>query len=618
MEFVAASVLFLGLHFLLGIGPALWICPRFLRWEAWVLAPWIGYAWVALVGWYGYRLELPGVRSYVGWILAPPLVAGLAWLVKVRAWRWRRPAVRRDVVIPLVIAVLIFLVISTPFLARRGGPTVLSMWNADAADTDTLAGFLRNFARSDGIGLLGQSSHYLRYLADTMVFAGPMSIATASVVLSVETWQLESVSTVVFFVLGAIVLFRLARRGYDYSAPGAAAVMALYGLSSIMYFLVYQTYQAQVIAMGLTLATVLVLFAAWKSADSWGGWLRCAPVLALLSWGVATTYPHMVLLALLPLLAGGVAVAWVEGRWKRLSVWGGIVLLGLAGVVALYPPRGIALVPMLVARSREAAGWFVPWLSPDTVVGLTLGQTDLSPHRPALRVILSLAVLAVLAWGWRRTAPSEPRVLALAATVAAAVVAGYVLLCFTGRGEQGWGGYKSFKLLSFFLPFLLLAALLLFRDLRWRRPRVAAEAAAFACLALLLTANLSSSHFMVRRLETSRVEVTRDMADLARLADDPRIASVNILGDDWWQILWEARFLMTKTLYFETSTYSGRHASELKGEWDLIRRDNHESASTPPVEGEGRHDVIPVNSSYLLRRHVPTEPTPWPPFGVKS
>ena len=211
-------------------------------------------------------------------------------------------------------------------------------------------------------------------------------------------------------------------------------------------------------------------------------------------------------------------------------------------------------------------------------------------------------MLAVLAWGWRRTARSEPRVLALAATVAAAVVAGYVVLCFTGRGEHGWGGYKSFKLLSFFLPFLLLGGLLLFRDLKWRRPRDAAEAVALGCLGLLVAANLSSAGSMARRLTTSRREVTRDMADLARLADDPRIASVNILGDDWWQILWEARFLMTKRLYFETSTYGGRHASELKGEWDLIRRGD---VATAPGAREQEHgDVIVVNGAYLLRRHV--------------
>jgi len=138
----------------------------------------------------------------------------------------------------------------------------------------------------------------------------------------------------------------------------------------------------------------------------------------------------------------------------------------------------------------------------------------------------------------------------------------------------------------------------------------AAEAAAFACLALLLAANLSSSHFMVRRLETSRVEVTRDMADLARLADDPRIASVNILGDDWWQILWEARFLMTKRLYFETSTYAGRPASELRGEWDLVRRDTRGDASMLLVGEDVPHDVIPVNSSYFLRRHLPAMQAP--------
>ena len=601
MAFLAASVLFLGLYFLLGIGPALWICPRFLRWETWVLAPWIGYAWVALIGWYGYRLELPGVRSYIGFIVVPPVVAVLAWLVRVRPWQRRWFVVRREVLVPVVIGVLILLVLSTPFLALRDGPTVLSMGNNDAADMDSLAGFLEGFARSDARGFLGQSSHYLRWLADSFVFGGPMSIAVAAVALPFETWQLESASIVVFFVCGAVVLFALARRVYRYSEPGAAVAMALYGLSSVMYFLVYQAYQAQVIAMGLTLSIALVLLAMWESAADWRNRLRCALLLALLTWSVATTYPHMLLLALLPLLAGCGALAWHERRWTRLLSWGGTVLLGLTGVALLYPPRAPELLRMLIARGHESAGWFIPWLSPDTVAGLTFGHTDLSPHEPALRVILSVAVLAVLVWGWRCTARSEPRVLVLAAVIAAAVVAGAAALAFTGRAEQGWGGYKSFKLLSFFLPFLLLGGLLLFRDLQWRRPRGTAEAVALACLGLLLAGNLISAHAMNRRLATSRREVTRDMADLERLRDDARVSSVNILGADWWSILWEARFLMTKRLYFETSTYAGRPASELKGDWDLVRRDR--AAEEPDPAQQRRGDVIVVNGSYALRRH---------------
>ncbi len=605
MQYLLASGLFLSFYFLLGIAFTLWISPRFLRPHAWALAPWVGYCWVAVVGWYGYRLELPGTRSYVGWFLVPPALAGIAWWVTARVRKQPRTFVLSEVAAPLVAGILIFVAVSLPFLAPAEGLTVYSLVNADAADTDSLAAFLAGFSRSDGQGFLGQHSHYLRWLADTFVFGGPMSIAMAAAVIPFETWQLQHVSIHAFFVFGALLLYLLARDLLRFTRAGALAVMALYGLSPVMYFTMYQTYQAQTIAMGLALAVALVLLRSWESASTWKDWLGAAVLLALFDWGISLTYPHMLTLAYLPVLAGCIALAWFQRRWKRLFTCLALVATGLAGMLTLYPPRGPGLVRMLVARGSEAAGWFMPWLSPEALVGLTLKVTDLTPNPGWVRLALSLAVLAMVAWGWLRTAREDRGSLVLAVALCGTVIVGYAVLCFTGRVDQGWGGYKSYKLVSFFLPFLLLAACLLFRKVELR-PRRRSDVVVLACLALLLAGNLFSDSSMVRRMRRSHRVVTTDMVGLGRLAGDARVGSVNILGNDWWDILWEARFLMTKTLHFETSTYSGRPASRLDGEWDLVRR----TPETEPLFAAGggpRPDLIRVSSSYLLRRHTTQE-----------
>ena len=73
----------------------------------------------------------------------------------------------------------------------------------------------------------------------------------------------------------------------------------------------------------------------------------------------------------------------------------------------------------------------------------------------------------------------------------------------------------------------------------------------------------------------------------------PLVESVNILGSDWWDILWQTNFLMRKKLYFETTTYAGRIQSKLEGQWDLLRR------SRETIFDE---ETIPVNSSYVLKK----------------
>jgi hypothetical protein len=100
-------------------------------------------------------------------------------------------------------------------------------------------------------------------------------------------------------------------------------------------------------------------------------------------------------------------------------------------------------------------------------------------------------------------------------------------------------------------------------------------------------------------MEMSKVHkmVSKDMADLRKIETIPIVESVNILGSKWWDILWQTYFLMRKKLYFETTTYAGRMASNLDGEWDLIQRTEEPfNQLTIPKE------IIPVNSSYVLKR----------------
>ena len=172
------------------------------------------------------------------------------------------------------------------------------------------------------------------------------------------------------------------------------------------------------------------------------------------------------------------------------------------------------------------------------------------------------------------------------------------MLAFMDRIETGWGGYRSYKFLSFFLPQVLLGSLILFRNVEFTAENRILRP--LPCLLIvLLMFNVYSCYRIVGEMSRYRKLVGKDMADLIRIESNPLVQSINIRGSDWWEIMWQTNFLMRKYLFFETTTYAGRIASRLEGQWDL-RRVTKTAADVPlPASFDGE---ISVNSSYVLKR----------------
>jgi hypothetical protein len=105
----------------------------------------------------------------------------------------------------------------------------------------------------------------------------------------------------------------------------------------------------------------------------------------------------------------------------------------------------------------------------------------------------------------------------------------------------------------------------------------------FAYVATIMIVTAVAVPANQRLLRSSRV-VTPELAGIAAAREYPYMTSVNILGHDWWEMLW-ADFLLDKKLYFETSIYEGRFAGALEGDWDLVHSADiltgHNSCSIP-------------------------------------
>ena len=84
------------------------------------------------------------------------------------------------------------------------------------------------------------------------------------------------------------------------------------------------------------------------------------------------------------------------------------------------------------------------------------------------------------------------------------------------------------------------------------------------------------------------------MESLGEINKFNNVKSINIPEGQYWDIMWEAYFLMKKELYFEQQTYYPKSVA-LKGEWDLLR--GQEKYNTSDEENK-----VILGGKYLLKK----------------
>lgn len=450
MEYLYYSALFGLLYFYLGIGFALLASPLALRPYAWMLAPPVGYCYVLLAGWYCYRLELQGTDVYGPALLIPP---GAMLLVAVFLRTTRKTTIAGtnlgDVLLPLGVAILGFTVLSIPSMSTPGLTAISEGHNNDIAQYSAVSRFLKEFARSDTLGFLGQAWE-IKWLADDTVFGAFFSTALAASVIGRPTYQLQNIAMHVFFSYGCLLLYGLARRVFGHAMIGAASLTAVYALSPLTYYTMYQGFVSQIIAMSLMLALLLCYLSSVNDATTRTGEWRYLALAVLLTWGLSLTYPHMV-----PLIYGAVfvytAVSGIARRDVRWFVRSTTFMLStLFFTVLLSPGRAKALVDYFRFTGKVQAGWFVAFLWPDVVTGLTPlpDNVFLILGMNSIRALISVLVLAVAVIGIVAVYRADRDVAILAATLGGIIGCAYVLLAVLGRSPSGLGGFKGYKLLS--------------------------------------------------------------------------------------------------------------------------------------------------------------------------
>lgn len=553
--FTITLLLFHFLFTILGLGATLLVIPVRLFKYVLIFAPVIGLILVSWLGWHSVWRGSPGTETTAALICL--ICCSLLFVQIFRGRVFGGSLFDMEVLVAFAIALCGTLALSLPAMGEPN-LTTISAGNNDPASYALAERFLMLHSLNDAPGNLGQYFDIRR--AAEPIFGVLFGSALAGSVLKLDSYQLQNVATSAFVLWGALAFYVLAREAFGFKSVFAVILLASYSLNESIAYLAMHGFKSQLAAMPMAAGLYSFLLPALRRDAAPEG--RELAGATLLSWGIVAVYPHMLPAVFLPPGLYSLALA-VRARSFRRLAWPALTaILVLAGTFALAPARTLIVYQYAGQMKQVVAGWFLPWLSPEAFVGLST-TSAFSHVRWPFEALLGLIFAVLVIIGLIRVKRADSDIFLVALSILCMVGAAYGFLIVTGREEE-LGGYKSFKLLSFFAPPLWCSLLLFLRDAHPDR-RLGLVQAMMAIA--LVTGNLIWGGRWVTVVQKRHASVTPEVADLTRLEADPRVRSVNVLGSDWWTTMWATTFLFHKVLHHAHDTYYP--ASPLVGEWSL-------------------------------------------------
>jgi len=569
--FSAAFGLLLNILFW-GTGLAWLLTPR--PWQRyWPL--FTGVAGIALqsaVVWAGAYANLAGTQVYGRWSIAVPLalLAAAWWKRGTGGWKaWKRVGG----VFAIVAIVLNGLMI--PYSTSSKYLTTTSLGSCDAADYAAGARVLQEFARTDREGFIGLTEvvtvhsvdNFFDYWLKLNHFTPSAIVALNGAIFGLQPFQLISVATAVFLVLGIPLVFWLARSGLRYGPKGSLVLSAVYGLSPILWYAVAHGSMSQLLAAPAIATITWAGAVLWRSGAGWKRMAGMSGLLAIAYWLILGGYNFIVVVCFLPIASYTLGQAIWTADFRRFVRWtiGMGVPLIVVGLVA--PERVLGLVERFQLFQEFDFGWKIPALSPEGWYGF-IASSGLTAYSHTTRWVLSALLIGPLLLALAAGAKRGERQVFLAVCLSVPILIGYVYLLLKGRAHGTNASYDAYKLFAVFYPGLLAA--FGYGLVRARTGGGTMQAMAVLAATAVLAGNAFGAYRFAQRLENPPMLVDRSLARLSRIETMPEVKSVNLMISDFWTRIWANVFLLHLPQYFPTHTYEGRLNTPLKGDWDLF------------------------------------------------
>jgi hypothetical protein len=568
MQYFCYSLVIIALLYALGLGFTILLLPESQRRYALILAPWIGYCYVGLACWpvfyYGGQIG----RQTAAVILIPPLLClGIA-LFRKRHAKLGRTIAHLPTLGALAVAAAGFVVLSIPVFWSSNPLTTVSLGNNDIVTYAALARYLSEFTRHSMEGFIGQlavSPNPFESATRAFYFGSPAFIAFVGKLLGLMPHQYTSLCVFVLSAAGASVVFLLLYETCQLGVRAALIGVGFVTFHPMIQFIALEGFFAQVVGTGLAL---LLFWTNTKLFDRTGARFdkfRLGILLTLFTCGLLLNYPHMLLFVWFFVALYSIILAVLERSLYGIRISVVTNILAMLATAMILPQRVGPFFQLFKVYASAEAGWFIPWMAPNYVAGLMyqnpfLEVVTVGRAHMALSIFVTLAFVIAMYIAYRQ---GFRRVVAFG-LACVAVYAGCFLLAIMGRLDGVVGGYKSFKLVSFFLPFFGTALVALSAVMKSGFGRIDLAVKSVA-VAAVITGYAIADRIMLPPARFARVEANYEV--LLGLERTKSVKSINVLGDDFWRTMWTAYFLNHKKLYLEHQSYYV--TSELIGEYDL-------------------------------------------------
>lgn len=574
-EFIFYSILISLLYVYSGIGLTFLLSPRNLEKYSLYLSSFVGLSYLSYFSWFFAHYGTDGTDVYAKFLLLPPIIFLIAAMIvkKGRISKLLWPF-RKENLLLIIICIIIFAAISMPYLLRVNGLNAMVLYNEDITAYATVSKFLTKYSLSQP----DLEHGLIPYLAENNRFGAIISTSIPSSIFSIEPYRVQNISIYLFFFFGLPIVFLVGMEIFGYKKSMAMIITLLSGISFHLLYINYIGFLGQVIGMGMFLSFFLLTIYPILNCDKLSCFKSYVPLSIVFAFGLLSVYSPIVPLLFIPLFV--YLLLFLISTKSVSTLLNSLIFLSLIIFVTFVISPGLFInqIKQLIYFTDVIAGWDMPVLSPDWVFGLVGDNIRMQQIPIIYRSFLSIPIVLVIIASFVHLFKKERRLFYLSISYISFILFLYIYLIIKEASSPSFtgDGYKAYKIITYFIPIILLIGLSYFRDFHILpiKKITKTQMLGMAFLFLLIAGNLWSASAMINNQYYNFIKIKDNIIDLQKISKIDNVSSINIMEASPWDQMWMYYFLfMEKKIYLKYYTYYP--SSPLNGEWTLQKSENN-------------------------------------------
>lgn len=522
---------------------------------------------------------------------------------------------KRENLLLILLCGILFVSIAYPYYSRIDGiSNTITLGNNDILDYASTSKYLMTSSFShpqvlspfdhippSSSGDTQEPRLRFPYALQKNYFSAYLSTAIPSSLFALETYQIQNLTLYLFFLFIIPLIFLISFEIFNYSKNMALFIALLVGLNFNLLYLVYEGFLGQIIGMGLFSCLVLTMFYPLITYEKFSGFLPYLPLNVVFFYGLCMSYEPLIPFIFIVLFIFLFIYTLKYPSKTKLLHSCSFILLTVFFTFIISPFTFIDRMHHMFLLSKTSGGLDLPFLYPDGIFGINVFSL-LSRSTPEIITgALSVAAAIAVIFSFYRMYKEKYQVFCLACSCLALIFMVYSYYSIQEALSPSFSGdgYKAYKILTYFIPILIISALYYGKDLRLSRIIREYDAKKiFFCgvVFLLIAGNICSAGVMIFTATHQSKKIDEGIIDLDKIHSFSNVSSINIEENAHWTQMWIYYFLMgNQPIYLKYSTYW--NATPLEGEWTL-------KTNLDILHSTIRNDPVVINDCCYLEKNV--------------